>query len=631
VATLSLALWALALDFLPVRRITLTGMIALDQVACLERADRALLTAVEAVGGKDETRRSVARTRDFLLYGLGQELAASVYASVTLLHQKCCPILLEDADRHCRKTLADALGLIALADDARPAAIEGTTSARLIEDGETLMRLSSLIWHRFDLAYWASLFDLRRFQFRALLSEDTTAENSGSQLYRRVSAYTERADLRGLLANFAIADALPGKHELSAIRLARAAELAVSRGFGRELTGDLCVLAVKNCNRYGWLQKTVIQRAFERLDARPGRMELYLQSIAEHDVVGWVLRLRNLLAREADASLSLQIQSAVTGMRGKITDAGIMRDFEALLEQEALEDSASAGEVPDAPAVLAAWSDRKDLWEYAGVLKVLWRSAPHDEALLREVVSLLQRDPAADHYSTYFSLAISVAPAIAERTGNDADADVVRTYLAEAVEFWKNETGIRDVIAAYNALFMLDHDANQRELYMAHITHWKWQQFEADQLARYPEMAVNGEYITLFQEYTFAMLVRGLPVELEYDEFLRLSSAPAAERLATIRQWYEGGAIVPAPFADVGAGEQVAADFLRIGHFLFSDPCLREETYNLARTAFDQAAEAALQPLLDRIISTADLPDVMARLLGEFKHRLEVGPVPAEG
>ena len=135
---------------------------------------------------------------------------------------------------------------------------------------------------------------------------------------------------------------------------------------------------------------------------------------------------------------------------------------------------------------------------------------------------------------------------------------------------WVNNMPANVNARVYRVLEQLE--PNGQELYHAETVKWELVKLQRDHLRRLPEFLKQGRFFVVFKDYWDAMMWWGLSTELPLSEAYKGLNVDQKSMQRAVRQWKETGGVVPSPWAEVGRQPVVSAQFLYLGHYIFSPP-----------------------------------------------------------
>lgn len=640
VTTLSLSLWCSALRFNPAfipNRIQaakraeppppkeenqsgslldypLPFLVPQDFSKLLGIAENAVLLA-------DKTRRPASDESvdfagtDCLMNGLAKELGAISLASTLIaasyFNSLGLPITAQqiEALNEIIKINNDLLGLslpeVQNLDDLK--------LPQLLTKVDSLLNLCGVIWKHFGLERLSDFINIRRVHFKAVCLP-ATAEGlpSRASMLQSVGNSLNKADYAGILANIAAAESLASTGELAAYYLIRAAELALGTDFGKPIKDQLALAAIKASHTYDFNLDIFVRHIIADIAGQQTLLERFLNDVPEQNLVGEILALLNVARRTSDPADVERLMSILQQFVATIQDESMKKEVESLLEYHSIQQQLKKGEVIDLPALLHGWDNRKDLWLYASVLRLL---LDHDYSLgkvKQESLSILARDPENDRYNTYFLLSLTLARKLPKLA--NGESSIPFSYLKRGLDKWQSSLSAATNVQVYKAFYQWDPDNG--DYYVTQILKWQVIKMEGDELKRLPRWIAERHFFLIFRYYFEALELWGLQASVSSADLAARLSIPPDQKRNQAASWKGTGAVVPQALAIAGGGHPVVnSDFLVMGSYLFTYPCADDSVFDGARSSYDDRAKSAVDELFQTIRQLPGLPGPMRDLM----------------
>ncbi len=254
----------------------------------------------------------------------------------------------------------------------------------------------------------------------------------------------------------------------------------------------------------------------------------------------------------------------------------VHQEFQAMLELRKLRSRLRKGEGVDTDAVLARWSERRDVWAYPSVLDSLLSGGHATTALRKDAVKLLERDPRIDRFNSWYHLALHLA---ADMMLADVQQPTVPLlYVEKAVGRWEDVEIAENNVLAYRLLARLH--VSKRAEYVRRYGEWLAIIVQRDHLQRLPALAQLGKYFLIFEDYVEHMRDWGLCLSIGESEFVRRRNLPPSARVQAVADWRKAGRTVPAAFRESNGSLLANAEFLLMGTLFFSPPIENDDVYD---------------------------------------------------
>jgi hypothetical protein len=195
------------------------------------------------------------------------------------------------------------------------------------------------------------------------------------------------------------------------------------------------------------------------------------------------------------------------------------------------------------------------------------------------------------------------------------------SYLEKGVTQWEGRITADAAVDVYKLLARLD--PNGMSKYLAEVQKWEYVRLHREHLKRIPELAKNGQFFILFQDYWNAMRFWGLATDTSAKELRPLLVMSPAERRGVATEWKRAAGRVPTPLVRRGSEIYIVAEFLRLGICLFSPPNDTDDDFNRGREQLNAAAGAALPMLLTAVVALPGLPEAIKELIARHRRSVE--------
>jgi hypothetical protein len=598
-----------------------------DLLGLLDITDTAILLAGELSGGAAKGAPGPGET-DFPMNGLVRELCAVAIASIVAAYSYLAKWGVPSQNQvvvgrvqtviaEINKILGTKLPQVEVVDDL--------TSPQLRKEIDALMRACGIMWHAFGLYRLRDFMSIRRAHFDAICTHVEPENFHRYRLLLESLACLHEMDFPGLIANLVVADSLSGVAELGAHYLCQAGTIAVRGEFGSRLKWELSLVAVGHGYSFGYNLAEFLTTVLEGSEGRQDGLAEVLNGVAPERLCGHILRFLESSRKVEQPELTAKYRQAIEAFVSRQAPEDIRREVQSLLDALSLEENIASGAVVNAEQVVTQWHDRRKLWTYAWVLQRLLPKGDFSPTIKRECIQVLSRDPSVDKFNTYFFLALDIASQGVLAAKNE-ECGVAASYLRRSIGIWVNNMPANINARVYRVLEQLE--PNGQELYHAETVKWELVKLQRDHLRRLPEFLKQGRFFVVFKDYWDAMMWWGLRTELPLNEAYNGLNVDQKSMQRAVRQWKETGGVVPSPWAELGRQTVVSAQFLYLGHYLFSPPNDEDRTLDGDRQRFDEGARRALPKLLEMVVDLPELPAAIKELVASFSKRFLTYTLP---
>jgi hypothetical protein len=572
----------------------------------------------EFAGGSDYVMSAL--EKELCALSLASVLTAERYASeygVSLTEQQISDF--NSVIQLNAKTLEYSLPEVKSAEDFR--------SEALVKKVDSLMKLCGIIWSHFGTEGLSEFMNIKRLIFSSLcFTEEQAKVPTHNSLLHSLGPVMNRNDFAGVMANLAIAEALgPTSAALAANYSIRAADSALNAEFGKPIQDQLVLNAIASAHTFDYPLEAFVRHVAGEIPGQKSLLERLLASLRTEQIAGEVLLWMNLandLKSEQDVE---RVLSALKNFAQTVSDEETRTDVESQIELFALRQLVKKGQPVNPTELLANWSNRKQLWAYAALLRLLLDNDYDQEEIREESLAILDRSPEHDGYSSYLLLSLSLARKLKSTNGNSA---IPVNYLIKGHPRWESDLSPSLNIEVYQVLGRLDPE--NRSFYNSEIQKWLVLDMEHKHLKRLPRLISMGHFFLVFRYYFQVLTFWGLKTELSHNELSeRLSVVPEQRRSKAVG-WKNAGGVVPEPLVRSEFVTFVNSDFLAMGSLLFDSPCLEDMEFEENRAAFDQVARGAIDRLFEVMINLPGLPPPIRELLEGYSRMMSSRIAPPE-
>ena len=590
---------------------------------------------------------------DFMLGALAREVSVVAVASMlTAYHyQKGTPIwestdgaLLESVGRIFRSAEA-----VLSCQFPAISTWDSLAAPVTLQKVDEVMRLIGTIWATFDLGRLRDLLNIRRVHFNAICRHLTPEDVASYRpLLESEAQAVTRPDFVGLIANFNLAEFFARARDLSAYYLCAASSLALRGRLGAALMREFSMIAVRKAHN---VNQDLTPFLYKLLEAEPdGESSLLhmLRDVPPQSVCGVLQAVANagksvrkgVSFRQAGEnqdpspggaqkdSLTALIYRELKSAAEAITSEPEKREAHAMLDLFALEEQIQNDHAVDAEAVLEVWSDRKNLWLYAAVLRLLLEHGYQSARIRRASLDVLRHHPREDSWNSCLLLAWQLAERLAYKEFAGEDSKPAVAYLKNGIQNWEAANPADTNVRIYTLLSRLD--AQHRSTYQTSVVRWQVVQMERDQQIRLPQLIEQGRFFLVFQDYYRWMDSWGIPVDMNLGQLAERRDLTAAQKTEAAQQWKQRGSGIPQPIVKQGRSWAVSGEFLIIGFWLFSSPLEQDPAFADERKKFNHAAAHSLQDLLSLAVNLPNLQPPIRELLEVFSKRLYSFSLPSD-
>jgi hypothetical protein len=598
----------------------------------LSMAENAALLASEVKRPGGEQSSQFAAGSDYLMNGLAKELAALSLASVLTAERYAS----EYGMVLTGKQLDDFNSIVQLNNSVLEYSLPEVTTAEdfrspaLVEKIESLMKLCELIWRHFGTERLADFMTIRRVLFSARCSErGKKSFASNKALQQHVGPVMNQNDFAGILANLTISDLLVATSgQLATNYSISAAEAALSANFGKPIKDQLVLNAISAGNLYNYQLDPLIQHVIADI---PGQKSLLERSLLAQppanfstSINSWLNAARRMKSREDTERILQELKLFTKG----IADPQQRIDAESQIELFTLEQKVERGEKVNVAEILENWTERRQLWVYPSVIRILLDEHSEGKDLLEEGLSILDRDPLQDSSNTYFLLSYQLALKLEAKGRANNGIQIPIAYLKGGIRYWRSYLPAALTVGVYRLL--LRRDPQNQKTYGPALEKWMVLKLEGDYLESLPRLITMGRFFAIFRYYFDALTVWGLRLDIAYDQFAALLPSSAEERRNKAFSWKNSGGAIPSPVLLRDHQTVVNSQFLSLGDLIFDPPCGDDPTFESSRNAIDEAAKAAVHNLISSVRDLPGLPEPIRDLLQSHWQMLSSYSSPEE-
>lgn len=608
VMTLSMCLWAVALrmndEFSP------------DQIGLLtDMAEEALILATELRG------RTAGPHMEVVVNALSRELSAVALASLLTGFRSAMKAheVTPEWQARALKLVKDGLDLFG--ERIRNPGVEpDLASGKLIAEIDALLSLCALVWIRFGLDRLRDFAYLRRAQFnfigRAIAPDD---HGRAQPLLEPVSLALAERGATGVLSNCIVAGCFRLANDLSARYLNWATHLVLDGEFGSKLQNEMSIILIY----HGHVLPISLDRPLKILLARDPEGKTFLRKfllrLPNQLIDSYALRFLNVAGEVRNQDDADEVEGAVAEAAALMAIESERAGLISLLQLHRLKRRAYHGDpLPPKGEILNEWSDRKQSWMFARVILILIEKGHLEDEDWQIAHSLLQRDPATDETTSYFSLSMTLTEHGDEGKPTPQQRNAALRYLHQSITRWETLMPAETNLRAYQLLAR--HDEPNLHLHYSGLMKWQQIKIERDHL-EHLRLVKEKKYFLIFHEYFDSAKYWGLMSDASREQWREFQRADTIKRKEFIREWVERGAVVPAPLS----GPQrsiVSTEFLWVGYRLFSPPFYDDPVFEDHRKDFNKAAKDALRDLSEAILRLPDLPSEIHALLAYYNRQL---------
>jgi hypothetical protein len=486
--------------------------------------------------------------------------------------------------------------------------------AFVISETEKLLHAAAMTWQRFGLERLTHLANIRRVAFSFRTRDIGAADYDAHEpLVQSLSPVLRETNVSGLLANLTLAQCFRGSSSMMAYYLTAAAELALAGDFGEELQSALMLVAVIHPSQKTAPQaEELLSRLLDDTDGR-AILPCFLDNVPDDEVSTSILELDILLRHLDSPETTLRLEETIRTRASNAQPGKGKDELLGLLAFRDLQKEEKNGKL-DPDRVMKEWAERRELWTYSSVLRLLL-DAPRGPSLVRpEAERLLRRDAAGDANNGWYLLAMRLANNL---LANNLPIDIPIRYLREAVPLWESRHPEETNLETYHLLARLD--IAHRPRHRVRLAYWQSIIIERDHLQLLPELARRGRFFLIFSDYVNHMWSWGLGIDIADAELYRRRNLPMQERAAVAAEWRKNGARVSQALRQNAEGSTcVSGEFLLTGELLFKPPVEKDSDFDQDRLRFDEEARRNLPRLIDEIRRLQTLPTSIRNLIAHY-------------
>lgn len=643
--SLSLSLWCLGLRFnekFIEKRLYMTDLDAEDFTSLvaawaksrpspddfdqlIKVAENAALLASEIKRPGGEQLSEYAGASDYVIGGFAKELCALSLASVLTAERYASEYGLPLTEQQITdfneliqlnaNTLQYSLGELNSVDDFR--------SKGLVQKVDSLMKLCGIIWSHFGTQRLSDFMNIRRLVFGSLCmphSHETVPTHNS--LLNSVGPVINRNDFAGVMANLASAEAVDRTNgALAANYSIRAADYALSADFGKPIQDQLVLNAIASADTKGYKLDPFLKHVVAEIPGQNTLLERLLESTRQEHIAGTVLLWLNLANATETREDAERVVSNLRNFAETIPDEETRAEVESQLELYSLRQTITKGESVDPAHLLANWSNRKQLWVYCSLLRLLIDNNYTQKEIEEESLSILDNHvPDNDNYNSYLLLSLSLVRKLKESESADDKLSVPISYLMRCHARWKQTLTPALNLEVYKIFYRWD--SENRDFYTAEIQRLLLLDMEHQHLKRLPRLIDLGHFFFVFRYYFDSLTHWGLESDVSGAELrAKLSEFPDRRRSKALA-WKNAGGAVPEPLTRADSLSAVNSEFLVVGSLIFDPPCAEDPEFQEHRAAFDQIARGAIERLFELMINLPGLPPPVRDLLTSYSHTM---------
>ena len=351
------------------------------------------------------------------------------------------------------------------------------------------------------------------------------------------------------------------------------------------------------------------------------------------DVPSATLGLSNVLGYLREPGLKAYVRESMKAALGELKDGPEKVEAAGILEADDLREGLAAAKKAASPESMDSaeivkkhldrWSDRQDLWVYAGVADTLISTYGLTDRLEKEASKLLDADEFQDsNMNSYHILAMEVLRN--RRAAQRNTIDVAVQFLRKSAPKWEGNLTIDQDVQAFSLLHTLD--PTNRLDYEGGLARALERRVERDHVRRIPMLIEDRQFFAIFLDYYSVMRHWGLPTDREPESMEGMLEVTREEARVEIGKWQQEGGSIPAPLVTVSGRQTIGARFLLIGRCLGELTRDGQSDLQVHLRKFDHAAEVAIYDLLDMFTTLPDAPSGLKELFEIYRSRFDTRP-----
>lgn len=469
------------------------------------------------------------------------------------------------------------------------------------------MTLLHITWRVLGYTQLATVLNLRRVQFAALLPSDAEAEASdGAE--RSLIEDRDRTDLLGLLANLvAAARALPSR-EAAAEAFVHGVTRALDGPASEELLAQLCLLAVGQAHSY----QTDVEHQIEylmsdRSDSSGTRLDRLLKTFADRVLPMMSLWLTNI-ARRSD-EYGTELVAALMRRADDVADDDIRAELQERLQIFELVRRQAAGELVDVDVELDSWTNTQSSSYPFLLYRLLVKVPDPAPARLQTAINTVFAD--FDHYQDTTArvlLAIEAAMRCLDAEGArrrrppEFDETQLVAVLRRDRAEWSGSLTVENNIEILT--YLQRRDSGNKAEYAEQLIFWREERLRLLEERKLSQMLSAGRFALLLLTYLEILDDYGLTIAYPSDDTSREPTPLDELRHANAQ-----------PFLTVRGRPVLNARFLSDARALFRAESTRDDVYDDARSDVNDAARNALPQLFAMLIDLDQVPEQIRTIL----------------
>lgn len=597
----------------------------------VDKIESFLLYSIDAKNKKDSSERKSLDV-DFLISGLFHEICIMAISSLIT----ACVLLGKSDVGHIAinrffSRIKDIFNNFEVLLDYRFIHIENQEdlfSEDLIKEIDSLMKLSELVWVNLGLDEIMALSCVRRTQFNILVKNYSPEEISfHKKLIESLGETMNKNSLSGLSANILVADSFYLSCELQSYYLCKAAMLCLSADFGKKLKNELSLITIFNNIGYGISLQPYFNKILEKDSAFTERNYFgwLCNKLEDEGLRTFVVHLYNAIRLIENQNQKKQIRNILNVRVIKVKSESVKEEIMSFVEIISIQEKLENKEKIDLLKTKSAWENRINLWTYPWLLEILLKNGNHSKSILNECIAVLNHDPDNDSFNSYFILASYLCSHLLANDNYNIDKnekDIPRNYIAESINKWKSVATAEENIRAYDILIKTEKSKPQKIAFQGEIIKWQLIKIERDHLKRIPEMAQNGNFFLIVNEYFNYMTIWEMTTELTSEQYYNSTEILQEQRIAHIKDWIDDGAEMPSIIIRDNNIDCVNSKYLIIGNILFDHPLNQDPAYNKYRKELNMEAKKSFKRILKMIIDLPNIPNSIKSLIEQHSNKL---------
>ncbi len=491
---------------------------------------------------------------------------------------------------------------------------------------DSLLKLCSVVYHRFGLNLLRDLLELRRLQYnRACMKLSVEKYEEAKRAIESLSMIFDKQDYSGVLANFILANIVCEANDLKAHYINKACTTVVKGASGSNLKKVFSLIAIIENNRVGIDNSIFMEQIVNGIKAQEFFLTKVLDNIGNDYLDGFILRLLNTCEAVNHKELAEKVFNLINGHIERLPQGNQKTKLESTIELFQLTETLKTSQEEDVKKILISWEDRKEFWMYPSLLRRIIEQGFPVETFNQEIIKVLNHKAYEDNYTSYFHLSLTVSEEYIYSGKEHPVKEIALTYLKDGIEQWEATNSVETNLNTYLLLYNLEKGSGTREEenYLIECEKWQTIKIQRDHLRRLPRLSKDGQFFMIFSDYFESIRLWGVQIDIDWKEFNSKKRISPDRRNEQLMLWKNSGQEVPNALINNNISVKVSSEFMLIGYLLFNQPADADVNFNEDRKRFNMAAEKEIPDFVNYIVSLPNLPESIKNLIVNYRNRFK--------